>query len=203
MLIRVFLPSSYCILSTVSNEANIDARQHYVSPLLTLHSYQTYQPQQTYFHFWHGHSFSSSYLPHCLGDFLHAPSSIRDIASIFHDRDHTQPLYHCAPTTPQWHNSELRNLPENNATMTSVEDDPCGLSHLWKDYLCVWFWNLKSTGQVDSCRQNSTGGARTPQRWTKTYVFFVVSDISDWVCAWYRAEAGALSHGNKHTQLTQ
>ena len=103
MLIRVFLPSSYCILSTVSNEANIDARQHYVSPLLTLHSYQTYQPQQTYFHFWHGHSFSSSYLPHCLGDFLHAPSSIRDIASIFHDRDHTQPLYRCTPTTPQWH----------------------------------------------------------------------------------------------------
>ena len=46
------------------------------------------------------------------------------------DRDHTQPLYHCTPTTPQWHNSELRNLPENYATMTSVEVDPCGLSHL-------------------------------------------------------------------------
>lgn len=120
-----------------------------------------------------------------------------------HDRDHTQPLYHCVPTTPQWHNSKLRNLPENNATMTSVEVDPCGLSHLWKDYLCVWFRNLKSTGQVDSRRQNSTGGARTPQRWTKTYVFFVVSDTSDWVFAWYRAEAGALSHGNKHTQLTK
>ena len=119
-----------------------------------------------------------------------------------HDRDHTQPLYHCTPTTPQWHNSELRNLPENNATMTSVEVDPCGLSHLWEDCLCVWFWNLKSTGQADSCGQNCRGGARTPQRWTKTCFFAVVSD-SGWVFAWYRAQAGALSHGNKHTQLTE